>query len=244
MLSLAMIDAFGTNRLNSQADNFLLMRLWQFENLNLLERIPKIDGFYSLYLPHERDLHFRLYGSDGLPRAGLGDFVGVSQVVTHRGGKAFGWSFRDSSLPMTTLAANPVFLDRRTTLTNLMLASFNPRQVVFLPVEARGSIHATNGTTGRIISRGISAHRVRVEVETPAPNLLIVAQADHSAWRAYVDERRVPIYRANYALQAIEVPSGRHVVELRYEDKAFQFGAVVSLLSLLGAIGLGRRPSK
>jgi len=44
MLSLAMLDAFATNRPASQGNNAILARVWQGENLNLLERIPRQMG--------------------------------------------------------------------------------------------------------------------------------------------------------------------------------------------------------
>jgi hypothetical protein len=244
MLSLAMLDAFATNRPASQADNMVLMRLWQYENLNLLERIPKVDGFYPLYLTRERQLHFRMYGGDGLPRLGFGDFLGVSQVAKQFGQKSFGWSFRESYLPMTTLSASPTFLDAGSTITNLMLSTFDPRKTVLLPLEARSAVQATNGAIGQILSRTVSANRIIVEVETAEPNLLVVAQMNYPAWFAYVDGQRAEIYRANYGFQAIELPAGRHRCELRYEDNPFRLGAGIAALSGCACAGLwfmGRR---
>ena len=246
MLSLAMLDAFATNSPASQSDNMLLMRLWQYENLNLLERIPKVDGFYSLFLSRERDLHFRLYGADGLPRRGLGDFLGVSQVAKQTGDKTFGWSFRENSLPLATLNANPTFEDAAATLTNLMLSTFDPRQTVFLLPEARAVLTATNRVPGRIVSRLVSANRIRLDVETPEPNLLVIAQSHYPAWSAYVDGKAVPIHRANFAFQAVEVPAGKHTCELRYRDVRFRLGLAITVLSGAACMALwlaGRRKS-
>jgi hypothetical protein len=243
MLSFDAVDTFSTNRVTSQGDQLIVLRLWQAFNVNLIERIPKVDGFYSLYLAAERDIHFRLYGPDGLPRPGLADFLGVSQVAKSTGNKLFAWSYRDSWLPMTTLAANPVFLEPRATLTNLMRPDFNPRQTVFLRPDLEGKISATNGTVGRILSRFLSAHRITVEVETAQPNLLVVAQVDYPAWKASIDGKPVPTYRANHAFQAIEVPPGRHRCELRYQDNRFRLGLGLSALTACVCIGLssGRR---
>jgi len=237
MLSLAMLDAFATNRPASQGNNAILARVWQGENLNLLERIPKTDGFYPLYLAHERVLHFRLYGGDGLPRPGLGDFLGVSQVAKQTGEKSYGWSFREGALPLMTLHARPTFLDAGSTLTNLMLSTFNPRQTVFLPLDARSRITATNGNIGRIVTRTVSANRISAEVETPVPNLLVVAQTDYPAWSAYVDGKRAAIHRANYGFQAVEIPAGRYTCELRYEDIRFRTGVGVSAVSVCVCVG-------
>jgi uncharacterized membrane protein YfhO len=63
--------------------------------------------------------------------------------------------------------------------------------------------------------------------------MLVVAQAYYHCWRASVDGRAVPLWRANYAFQALEVPSGRHEVRLVYVDRAFQGGAIISMMALM-----------
>jgi len=60
-----------------------------------------------------------------------------------------------------------------------------------------------------------------------------VAQAYYHCWRASVDGAPVPLWRANYAFQALEVPPGRHEVRIVYVDRAFQAGAVISIMALL-----------
>ena len=52
-------------------------------------------------------------------------------------------------------------------------------------------------------------------------------------WRAPLTP--VPLWRANHAFQAVQVPAGQHRVRLRYEDKRFQLGVWISgTLALLG----------
>jgi uncharacterized membrane protein YfhO len=55
-----------------------------------------------------------------------------------------------------------------------------------------------------------------------------------------VDGQTVPLLRANHAFQAVAVPAGRHELVLRYRDRAFQLGAVLSLGTLAG-LALARR---
>ena len=65
-----------------------------------------------------------------------------------------------------------------------------------------------------------------------APAMVVIAQTYYYPWHAYVDGKPVPLWRANYAFQALAVPSGRHQVSVVYEDRIFFWGAVLSLLSL------------
>ena len=47
-------------------------------------------------------------------------------------------------------------------------------------------------------------------------------------WKARVDGKAVPLWRANYAFQAVEVPAGRHEVTLVYGDKMFWIGTLLA----------------
>src|SRR5262245_35972892 len=113
--------------------------------------------------------------------------------------------------------------------------------------------HLTLGGAGSDSMRAeITRYRlndVSIDVQTPAPALLRLADLWYPDWVASVDGQRTPILRADYLLRAVAVPAGRHHVEFRFESKAVRTGLVLSLASLVGCIGLllagwflGRRP--
>jgi uncharacterized membrane protein YfhO len=61
-------------------------------------------------------------------------------------------------------------------------------------------------------------------------------------WRADVDGRPAAVERANVAFRGVAVPAGRHRVTLRYRPPAVGMGLVGSLLGLVAAGVLARRP--
>jgi uncharacterized membrane protein YfhO len=67
--------------------------------------------------------------------------------------------------------------------------------------------------------------------------VLIVRNAYDSNWRATVDGRQVRVFPANYLIQGVRVPAGRHTVVLSYDDPAVGYGLLGSALSLL-AVGV------
>lgn len=83
-----------------------------------------------------------------------------------------------------------------------------------------------------------------LEVRTPNPALVLVRNAFDPGWEATVDGRPAPVLAADFVLQAVPVPAGRHVVELRYRDPAVGAGLAGSaaalglLLSAAGAASL------
>ncbi len=89
----------------------------------------------------------------------------------------------------------------------------------------------------RILSQKVTPQRVEVEAEAEDRGLVVMAQTFYHCWRAYLDGVPVPILRANFGFQAVEIPAGRHRVQWRYKDNAFLWGAAVSVGSLLGCMG-------
>jgi hypothetical protein len=213
-------------------EGYLGRRLGLDRNCNLLDDIPKVDGFYSLYLAEEKDVEVRLYGADDRPRPELADFLGVSQVSAK--GNIVNWEARTNYLPLVTAGQAPVFADAKTTLAALSSGHFVPREIVYLPPTAKTNILVKNRSRADIISQRASAHQIEVVVEAPAPAMVVVAQAYYHPWRAYVDGRPASLWRANHAFQALEVPAGRSRVKLVYEDRLFFWGTIISIVAFMG----------
>lgn len=223
----------------------LLQRLALFMNGNLLEGIPKADGFFSLEPRATHEATLALYaGTNGL-RDRLADFVGVTQVNPPP--SIFQWKHRPTALPLITAGQRAEFADPATTLNALAGTNWNPQEIVFLPPAARAgdlqSPPSTNGLTERrlqvagtpeakVVSTKWTAHRIECEVESPAPTLVVIAQSFYHPWQATVNGQPTEILRANHAFQAVPVPAGRSTVRLAYVDRRFQLGASLSALGI------------
>ena len=143
---------------------------------------------------------------------------------------------------MITAGQKTVFADHASTFAAVGSPRFEPLHEVYLPLEAQGRIQATNGGGARILSSQFAAQHVGIEVEAATPAMVVIAQTFYHPWHAYVDGKPTPLWRANYAFQALEVPAGRHQVRLGYEDHSFIYGCIISLSSLLScAVAAGVR---
>jgi hypothetical protein len=65
----------------------------------------------------------------------------------------------------------------------------------------------------------------------------------NKGWNAYIDNERLPYFRANYVLRAMIVPAGEHEIIWKFEPKAYYTGgsimiisSIILLLSLLLAL--------
>ena len=218
---------------------FLGRRRALWSNLNLLDDVPKVNGSSTLQLHEQMEVQSLLYAGKGTNFAGLMDFLNVAHLTAPE--SAIEWQARTNYLPLATIGAQPVFTDGPQTLRTLADPAFDARQMVYLPSEARPAITATSAPDARAAIVRFGAQRVALEVQTSQPAMLVVAQSFHAAWRAEVDGFPAPLWRANHAFQAVEVPAGRHQVVLAYRDRKFRGGAAISALTLLGcAIAWGR----
>jgi hypothetical protein len=236
MVSPAAEGGFNQFIMSDAKNNFIVKRLGSFADCNLLDGVPKVNGFFSLYPAQSGELTSVLYGSTNASFPRLADFLGVSQITSPR--DVTQWLARDSFLPIATAGQRPFFLDDTNALRGLIAKDFDSRKVVFLPLEMKGFVSVTNETSARIVSQRFTPERVDVQVEAAAPSLVVLAQTWYHQWRAYVDGAPVRLLRANYAFQAVEVPAGTHYLRLAYEDHALRAGAIISALALLAcAVG-------
>ena len=219
--------------LRDPKNNFLGKRLGFCGNANLLDAVPKVDGFFSLTPRESDDLNSLLYGTTN-EFPGLEDFMGVSQITAPDA--FYHWRPRKTFLPLVTAGQKPVFLDDADTLRALTQPDFDGSKIVLLPPEASSSVTVTNQTAARVLKSHFGIQSVDIEVQADTPSLVVVAQTWYHNWRAEVDGNPARLLRANHAFQAVEIPEGRHRVQLIYRDRAFEIGALVSLLALLASL--------
>ncbi|QEC52082.1 membrane protein YfhO [Anseongella ginsenosidimutans] len=68
--------------------------------------------------------------------------------------------------------------------------------------------------------------------ESPAERIAVFSEIYYDkGWKAYVDGKEHPYFRANYVLRAMQLPAGKHTVEFRFHPTAYYAGEKVSLVS-------------
>lgn len=101
------------------------------------------------------------------------------------------------------------------------------------------------GTTGTASYRAVGPQAASVQVDASGAGIVLIRNVYDTNWRAWMDGRAVPLLRANYLLQAVEVPAGRHTILLAYDDPWIGYGVAGSAVSvallIAGAVFLWRR---
>jgi len=219
---------------NSPEAAVLIPRRALLLNDNLLESIPKLDGFFSLYLPRAAATVVRLSQPTNSTAGGLLDFLGVAYVS--RPEKPWEWDQRTNWLPLVAMVPKAVFLDPTNMLDTLFTEKFDPRERVYLPPEAATQSRAGASRAGNILVTYTSAHHIHAAVNSDGPMWVTVAQANCPGWHATVDGRQVSLWTANHAFQALQVPAGPHEVRLAFQPLSFELGAVLTVMSLFALL--------
>ena len=207
--------------------NFLTKRLGYCANCNLLDGMPKVDGFFSL-TPRESDAVLSLfYDTTNASYPRLEAFLGVSQITASDA--VFHWQARTNYLPLVTVGQKPIFLDDQNTLAALTRNDFDGSKLVYLPEQSKTLVTVSNQTAAKILNSNFGNRTVDIECEAAEPSLVVVAQTYYHNWQAEVDGQPVPLLRANVAFQAVQIPAGTHKIHLVYHDRAFEIGAAISL---------------
>jgi hypothetical protein len=230
MISPAAERALLRSEVADPRTDFTGKRLALWSNLNLLEGAPKVNGSATLQLRWQKEVQDLLYATNAAELPALMDFLAVTHAT--KPGTVVEWTPRSTALPWVTIGAAPVFADATDTLAALGAPGFDARSQAYLPPEARELVKAARNETARIVRQEFGAHRARIEVESPQPSLLVIAQSFHPAWRAVVDGKPAQVWRANHAFQAVELPAGARLVELSYSDAAFRRGAAITVAAL------------
>jgi hypothetical protein len=223
-------------------ERWMERRTAQWSHLNLLERIPKVNGSSTLQIREQRaveDLFYQIHTNQ--PPAPLLDFLGVTHQT--QPGLVNVFIRRPTARLWVTAGQRPEFLPEPELLKCLAAENFDPAAVVYFPEELRGQVTVTQAAPARVNVLETRTHQWTLEVESPAPALVVIAQSFYPSWQARVDGQKTPLWRANHAFQALAVPAGKHRVEIHYVDRWFYAGLALSGFSLLAMAAIACRRS-
>ena len=116
-------------------------------------------------------------------------------------------------------------------VTKMLSKTWSPR-VAFIESE---TFTPAGGVVRNVRETWNSA---RLEVESGGRALLVASITPHKYWQATIDGKPAQLQVANVGYQALEVPAGKHTIEMRYANPLAKVGMVISILAVL-AIGVG-----
>ncbi len=85
-----------------------------------------------------------------------------------------------------------------------------------------------------------SPKHLRLEATSTAPSVLLLNDKHSPNWRVTVDGQPATLLRCNYLMRGVQVPAGKHAIELRYAPPItglyITTAAIALALLLLGVV--------
>lgn len=125
---------------------------------------------------------------------------------------------------------DPRFDPTRVAIVDTAARDIQGQQLQALPEPA--SVKAT------VTSMTDRAYDVQLDAPAPEGSALLVSENYYPGWQATVDGKPAPVARMNNNLIGVALPAGARAVELRFTDRAYEKGKVLTLVSLAVAVVL------
>jgi hypothetical protein len=123
-------------------------------------------------------------------------------------------------------------------LSKIRDTAFDPRDVVFFEKDPKLQVEPPHpAAKAEFLSYDIQD--MQLKVTTSGNNLLFFSETYYpEGWKASIDGKETPIYRADYLFRAVVVPPGIHKLEMKFEPTGFYLGKNLSLFANLLVIGV------
>lgn len=85
--------------------------------------------------------------------------------------------------------------------------------------------------TSKIIK--YSNNEIDILVDSKSPTFVVLSDLWYPGWVAFIDDRPVKIYRADYAFRAVYSPVGQHKIKFAFRPFSLRLGMLVSLFTII-----------
>ena len=115
------------------------------------------------------------------------------------------------------------------------LTQFNSKQTCFVDkrfTEQLIGFEVQQDSTARISLTKYQPNKLVYESYASTPQFAVFSEIYYDkGWNAYVDGNLMPHLRCNYVLRGMQIPSGQHTIEFRFEPAAVATGESITLIS-------------
>lgn len=119
-------------------------------------------------------------------------------------------------------------------LHRLKAPEWNPKKTILLnknSIPSKESTQPSQNSSSDIKIISYTTQEIRVQVNSPQPGYLLIADRFDPDWVATINEKNSPVLRANYIQRALSVPSGNSEIVIQYKPKTLS--VYLQLFSLL-----------
>lgn len=206
------------------------------ENMLLGSRLVDLLNIKYIALPRGTELE------EGTP-ANVGDIYGPYKVVLH--GDALLLENRNV-FPRAYVVHNAYVIPTAEEIfAALYHPDFDPHEYVIFETapDVRLSDVQSPSSASNVAVTYYLNRTIRLQAAMATDGFVVLSEKYYPGWKAYVDGKPAPIYKANYTFQAVMVPKGEHEVTFAFQPTQFVLGFSITMLTgvaLAGAFILRR----
>ncbi len=153
------------------------------------------------------------------------------------------YSIRKTCLPRALIVPHCKVLERGQILDYMASPKFNPtRTVLFETGEVKSELpdfncrDAAPPTPVKFIT--YRPDNILCLTDSSYPAYLLLSEIFYPGWKAFVDDKPVPIFRGNYLFRVIKIPKGRHSVRLVFDPLYIKIGIGITVFILFMLVNL------
>ena len=154
--------------------------------------------------------------------------------ATQQGG--YGFVQRQNFFPRAWLVDEYQVMDSEEIEETMKSKYHNFGDIVFLESEPVFTGSNQNSNVRNVKCIEYSNDYMKYEVNSETNSILVFSEIFYPAWKAFLNDKEIPIIRANYSFRAIAIPAGKHIVEMEYESSAFNTGMIISIIALIASV--------
>lgn len=104
-------------------------------------------------------------------------------------------------------------------------------------VESNDALISAPDSVSKVEVTKYTGQDIVMEISRSQPGFLVISEIYYpKGWVALLDGEEIPIYKTDYLLRGISVPSGNHTLALTFAPKSYALGTTLSWISLFAQI--------
>ena len=105
--------------------------------------------------------------------------------------------------------------------------------------QLKGATEAFKDSSSTIRLKSYEPNRLVYETTSPKDGIVVFSEIYYPGWQATIDGQPADIVRADYILRAMNIPAGKHTIEMRFDPKSLHLTEGIAYGALvLMAIGV------
>lgn len=102
--------------------------------------------------------------------------------------------------------------------------------------DLQNAVSSPSDSTATIRLMEYKPNYLRYETNSAGNRVAVFSEVYYKQWQAYIDGKEVPIACANYVLRALHVPSGKHVIEFRFDPPSIHTTEIIAYVGLVALL--------